>query len=86
MGVIIEAKGAYVAGLAGGHILGECHIQTEKKISSNWVGWRKKKDVKDFLEKEGMHANLKFLLDNPECNLTNKFALQDYFDADEDSL
>ena len=43
-------------------------------------------DVTDRLEKEGMYADLKSLLDNLERNITNIFALQDYSDADEDLL
>jgi hypothetical protein len=86
MRVIMEAKGAYVPGLAGGRIPGGRHVQTEEKTSSNWGGRREKIDVKDHLDKEGMHADLKSLLDDPERNVTNMFALRDYFDVDEDSL
>ena len=86
MRVIMEAKGAYVPGLAGGRIPEGRHVQMEEKTSSNWDRRREKKDAKDHLDKEGMHANLKSLLDDPERNVTNMFALRDYFDADEGSL
>ena len=72
-------------GLAGDSIPGGWHVQTEEKTSSNWGGPRKKKDIKDHLDKEGMHADLNSLPNDPERNVTNMFALQDYFDANEDS-
>ena len=51
MGVIMEAKGAYVPGLAGGHIPGARHMQMEEKMSSNWGGPREEQGTKDHLDK-----------------------------------
>ena len=48
-------------------------------------GLREKQDAKDHLDKEGIHTDLKSLLDDPERNVTNMFSLQDYFDTDKDS-
>ena len=67
-------------------IPGGRHVQTEEKTSSNWGGSREKLDVKDHLDKKGLHADPKSLLNNPERNVTNMFALQNYFDVDEDLL
>ena len=39
---------------------------------------------KDLLERKGMYADLKTLLGDPERNIMNMFALQDYYDADEE--
>ena len=86
MGVIMETKGAYVPGLVGGCIPGGWHMQTEEKTSSNWGGPREKLDVKDRLDKEGVHVDLTSLLNDPERNITNMFALQDYFNVDKGSL
>ena len=82
----MEAKGAYVPGLVGNCIPGGRHMQTEEKTSSNWDGQREKLDVKHHLDKNSMHDDLKSLLNDPEHNVTNMFALRDYFDVDEDSL
>ena len=61
-------------------------MKTDEKTSSNWGGPREKLDVKDHLDKKGMYANLRSLLDDPERNVKHMFDLQDYFDVDEDLL
>ena len=85
MRVSMEARGAYVPVLAGNHIPGGWHLQTDENTSSNWDGPREKQDTKDHLDKEDMHADLKSLLNDPERNVTNMFVLRDYFVVDQDS-
>ena len=57
----------------------------EVSVTPRTCGPRENQDIKDHLDKEGMYVNIKSLLDNPERNVTNMFALRNYFDADEDS-
>ena len=72
---IHEAKGVFVPELAGGHVPGQCHVNTSKKTSKNHGGKRAKLESNLALDKAIMHANLKSLLDDATRYTTSFFTL-----------
>ena len=82
--VIMEANGCYLLVLAVSNIPSGLYVQTKEKTTSNLSGPMGDVGPQSHLDKKGIHINPKSLLDDPKRNIMNMFALQDYFDADED--
>ena len=74
-----EHKGAFVPGLAGGRIPG---YQNQKTDVDNQRGARTKKIIteRDF---DGLHADLKSLLDDPQFDTTNMFAMKEAMEEED---
>ena len=82
MGIIYGAKGAFVPGLAGGCVPGQCHTQTAER-TSNKHSRETEKTILETLDEQEMHTDLKSLLDNSERDVTGMFALQDLLNSED---
>ncbi len=80
-GVVYEHKGAFVPGLAGGHVPGHRNTTTWLKTSNSWGGKQSRLKFDMQLLKKGMHADLKSFLNNPEQELKGKYMIHDEADS-----
>ena len=74
MATIAKQRRAFVPGLAGGRTTGHRHVRTADKTSKNHGGKRENKERGDNFP---MHKDLRSLLDDPEQDVTERFAMQD---------
>lgn len=82
---IHKAKGAYIPGLAGGHVPGHRHTATSQKTSSNHGGNRTRLEYDPTVLEKTLHEDLIAIL-NESHGATSNFRLIEESDNELDEL